>query len=507
MPKVVVGRAQTVSLRGLFAQSVLVEAVLTPGLPKFTIVGLADAAVNEARERLRSGFRALGYGWPNQRLTVNLSPADIAKSGTSFDLAIAVAVFGALGFIAPHPEMLVLGELGLDGSIRRVRGVLPALLSAQRKHRTRVMVPAANYAEAQLVDGIAVTPVDHLAQVAQLLGAPVKQVPPLVLPDTPDDAPEVVAADIADVCGQEEAIWGLEVAAAGGHHALLVGPPGVGKSMLAQRLPGVLPELSPAAAVEVAAIRSACGEVVTTLSKQAPFSAPHHSATVAALVGGGSGVPQPGAITKAHRGILFCDEFPEFSASALQALRQPLETGWIELHRAKANVRYPARFQLIAAANPCRCGRLYDTPGSCVCTSRDRINYRAALGGPVRDRIDISVQLRRPSPAQLKRGGTVTSAQLREKIAMARDRQTRRAARTEVATNSELTGHWLRQNTELSAQFTQQLDQKLASGQFSMRAIDRILRLSWTVADLAGRDSPDDRDVMAAMMLRGQGEQ
>ncbi|MDO5026126.1 MAG: YifB family Mg chelatase-like AAA ATPase [Trueperella sp.] len=507
MPRVLVGRARTVSLQGLLAQPVLVEAVLASGLPNFTIVGLADAAVNEARERLRSGFHAIGQRWPNQRLTVNLSPADITKSGTAFDLGIAVAVFGALGFSAVDSDALVLGELGLDGSIRGVQGVLPALLAAQQNHITRAIVPAANYAEAQLVSGLEVTPVDHLAQVARLLGAPTADVPPLVLPENPVASGAAESIDMADVCGQEEAIWGLTVAAAGGHHALLVGPPGVGKSMLAQRLPGILPDLSAQAAVEVAAIRSVCGEAVTALPRRAPFSAPHHSATVAALVGGGSGIPRPGAITRAHRGILFCDEFPEFSTSVLQALRQPLETGWIELHRAKATVRYPARFQLIAAANPCRCGRLYDAPGSCTCTSRDRINYRAALGGPVRDRIDISLRLNRPSPAQLKSGGSVSSSQLREKITAARDRQLSRSANTGAVSNSELTGRWLRQNTKLSSRLNQQLEQRMVSGQLSMRAIDRILRLSWTVADLAGRAAPTDSDVMAAMMLRGQGEQ
>lgn len=496
-----VGRANTLSVVGVQAVPILVEAVQLNGLPSFHIVGLPDAAVNEARERLRAGFHAIGITWPNRRLTVNLSPADVLKSGTGFDLSIAVAILGSIGFEVGR-SAVVMGELGLDGSVRPVRGILPALLAA--KDAQVAIVPEANRDEAMLVDGIEVIGVHHLAQVARMCGVPGVVVPPLTqLSAEALEVPEAVA-DVADVCGQEQAILALQVAAAGGHHMLMVGPPGVGKSMLARRMPGILPDLSQADALEVAAIASLTGARVTSLPVHPPFAAPHHTATAVALVGGGSRVPRPGAITAAHRGVLFMDEFPEFAPRVIQSLRQPLEDGWIEVARAKASVRFPARFQLIAAANPCRCGRRLDPGAACTCTSRDIRLYEASLGGPVRDRIDIHVTLRRPSKADLRRGGSSSSGQLKQAVAEARERQAHRLAGIGLARNADVPGSWLRRNTPIQGVTLTRIDEGLSKGQLSLRGYDRILRLAWSIADLAARDRPSDDDIAAAFMLSGR---
>ncbi|WP_300047252.1 YifB family Mg chelatase-like AAA ATPase [Trueperella sp.] len=496
-----VGRANTLSVVGVQAVPILVEAVQLNGLPSFHIVGLPDAAVNEARERLRAGFHAIGITWPNRRLTVNLSPADVLKSGTGFDLSIAVAILGSIGFEVGR-SAVVMGELGLDGSVRPVRGILPALLAA--KDAQIAIVPEANRDEAMLVDGIEVIGVHHLAQVARMCGVPgVLVPPPAQLSAETLEVPEAVA-DVADVCGQEEAILALQVAAAGGHHMLMVGPPGVGKSMLARRMPGILPDLSQADALEVAAIASLTGARVTSLPVHPPFAAPHHTATAVALVGGGSRVPRPGAITAAHRGVLFMDEFPEFAPRAIQSLRQPLEDGWIDVARAKASVRFPARFQLIAAANPCRCGRRLDPGAACTCTSRDIRLYEASLGGPVRDRIDIHVTLRRPSKADLRRGGSSSSGQLKQAVAAARERQAHRLAGLGLARNADVPGSWLRRHTPIQGVTLTRIDEGLSKGQLSLRGYDRILRLAWSIADLAAHDRPSDDDIAAAFMLSGR---
>ncbi|MDP9800325.1 magnesium chelatase family protein [Arcanobacterium wilhelmae] len=498
--------AYTVALRGLEGVPVLVEAVTMSGLPGMALVGLGDAAVGEAKERLRAGFLAAKVPWPNSKLTINMSPADLHKSGTGFDLALAAAVMCALGARGFDERTVLLGELGLDGSVRGVRGVIPAVLAAQRHGFDRVICAAASAKAAALVPGMEVEPISHLAQLARLLG--VKDAPKVPLaPDEPVPTPHEEVGDLSDVCGQEEAIFGLTVAAAGGHHMLMVGPPGVGKSMLAERLPGVLPDLTNEQAVEVAAIQSLSGLEFGRLPTRPPLQSVHHTATAPAIVGGGSGIARPGAVTKAHCGVLYCDEFPEFSTVAIQSLREPLERGVVEINRALASVTYPARFQLVAAANPCRCGKLFDGPGRCTCTARDRIMYRANLGGPVRDRIDVNLVLRRPSRMALRRGGSVSSAQVRDQVCAARERQAVRAKRAEFRsgvgrTNADLAGTWLRSNTVIDGELREQLDRDLAMGLISMRAIDRILRLAWSVADLAGHDSPTQSDLYIAANLK-----
>ncbi|WP_297565480.1 YifB family Mg chelatase-like AAA ATPase [uncultured Arcanobacterium sp.] len=536
------GTAHAISLQGLEGTDVAIEATLLTGLPVFTMVGLADTAVIEAKERLRASFHNVGLGWPNQRLTVNLSPADTAKSGAGFDLGIAAAIIGALGYGQLPADTFLIGELGLDGAVRGVRGVLPALLAAQKLGFRQAFVPEENKHEAELVSGISIISIANLAALAAKLRVPrkliaipeVETVPGSrrAVPEKSANSPGKSAAsrggnraeesfgnlsqlaapvknpegDISDVYGQEEAIWALQIAAIGGHHTQMLGPPGVGKSMLAERFPALLPPLVEAEAMEVAAIRSLCGVRITDLPWYRPFISPHHTISVAALIGGGSGTPLPGAITLAHRGVLYCDEFAEFPNSAIQSLRQPLEKGWIELQRTRARLRYPAAFQLLAAANPCRCG-MGPASAKCSCTSHDIRLYRRNLGGPIRDRIDIRLQLRRPSRADMRRGGSVSSKEAQEAVAAGIFRQRRRAAQDaslpDTLQNKDLPGKWLRQNTPWKGGAVKDLERHWQQGQLSLRGIDKILRIAWSTADFFGHDSPHDEDIAAACLLRG----
>ena len=521
------GSARGLSLRGLDAIEVVVEAVLLSGLPGFSIVGLADTAVSEARERLRASFAAIGVPWPNRRLTVNLSPADTAKTGTGFDLAIAAAILEAMGLHTVSRSCAMIGELGLDGSVRPVHGVLPCVLAAAQLGISEILVPAANEVEAKLVPGIRVIPIAHIAQLARFMGATEVQEAHVLgelaeagQRSTESGARADIAAilgdrdleslELSDVRGQDEAVWALQVAAVGMHHVQLVGPPGVGKSMLARRFPALLPPLGAKQAVQVAAIRSMLGLSVAQLPKHRPFAAPHHTASMPAIIGGGAGIARPGAITAAHLGVLFMDEFPEFSTSVIQALREPMETGWVDLRRAKSHVRYPARFQLFAAANPCRCGKAFDPGGACTCTPRELMTYRSKLGGPVRDRLDIRLALYRPRKVELAKPGIVSTQQAQSAIAQGMDRSVRRAHKELVDVsefgpipNAQLPSAWLKEHTPVSDELQEVFNHRLALGQISMRGVDRILRLAWSVADLGGHDLPSSDDIYTAFTLRG----
>ncbi|MCL2465571.1 MAG: YifB family Mg chelatase-like AAA ATPase [Micrococcales bacterium] len=501
------GRTRSVCLVGVTGHVVDVEAHLAPSLPAFALVGLPDAALTEARDRVRAAVASSGLPWPNRRITVNLSPAALPKAGSGLDLAIAVAVLAGAGLVdAAAPASVVhLGELGLDGRLRPVRGVLPAVAAAVAAGLPRVVVPTANVAEAALVPGALVSGAASLAQVAARYGADVEvpvgdPVPALVTPRAP-----VACVDLADVVGQQEARCALEVAAAGGHHLLMVGPPGAGKTMLAARLPGVLPDLDEIAAVEVTAVHSLAGafDPAGGLLRRPPFEDPHHTATPAAVIGGGSGVPHPGAASRAHRGVLFLDEAPEFSTAVLNTLRQPLEHGEVVLHRAGGIARYPARFQLVLAANPCPCGGFVGKGVACTCTAHQRRRYFGKLSGPLLDRVDLQVEVR---PARSSDRPGESSAVVAARVCRARAAAACRLAGTGWQTNAEVPGGWLRARLGPDRRLVAGLDRALDRGTLSLRGVDRVLRVAWTLADLAGREAPTLEDIGLATQLRTRGQ-
>ncbi|MGP3536471.1 YifB family Mg chelatase-like AAA ATPase [Microbacterium sp. RD1] len=502
-------RTLSVALAGLEGSVVEVEADLSNSTPGFRIIGLPDKAIGEATQRVANACANRGMPLPRRRLTVNLSPASLPKQGSGFDVAIAVAALGTeLSLDAARVASTVhIGELGLDGRLRPLPGVLPAVLSAARAGVARVVVPYANRAEAELVTGIEVHAAVCLADVLRLHGAAVDapDLDPVPAVDPPRPSAAAEALDLADVIGQPEAVEALVVAAAGGHHLLLSGPPGAGKTMLARRLPGILPPLDDEAALTAACVRSLSGEAVIGLHREPPWEAPHHSASVGALVGGGSRVVRPGAIARASGGVLFLDEAGEFAASALDALRQPLETGRIHIHRAAAHAAYPARFQLVLATNPCPCGQYGVPGGACVCAPQAIRRYLARLSGPLLDRIDIELALRRVSVAHRESSPAVTetTAGARRRVLEARRCTAERLRGTPWTRNADVPGTWLRQGPQAPPPSVRRpLDAALSRGALTLRGYDRVLRVAWTLADIAGRAALDLGDVGRALFLK-----
>lgn len=496
-------RTWSVALVGIEAHVVEVEASIGGGLPRTVMVGLPDASLSESRDRCKAAVAALGRTWPQQAVTINLSPAALPKAGSHFDLAIALAVLGA-DVAVPEPALegvVMLGELGLQGRVRPARGVLPALLAAAEQGFTRALVPLSQVREARLVPGIRVVGVEWLRDAVSLLRGDGYEEPP-----TPDPDPRQPdrRLDLADVVGQFEARWALEVAAAGGHHMYFRGPPGVGKTLLAERLPGILPDLGHEHSLEVSAIHSLAGRPLDDgLVVRPPYSDPHHSASVSALVGGGSRIARPGAVSLAHRGVLFLDEAPEFSPRALEALRTPLEAGRIVLARSVAHTAYPARFQLILAANPCPCGKA-GTPGAeCTCAPMAVRRYAERLSGPILDRIDITLRMEPMSRTYLKAAGESgePSEAVAERVMDARERQLARLGPLGYAVNAEVPGPVLRRRVPLPGGI-ELLERAVSRGQLSARGVDRVLRVAWSIADLAGEGVPTANHLMAALGMR-----
>lgn len=516
-------RTCSVALVGVEGVVVEVQADLEPGVATFTLVGLPDKSLVESRDRVRAAVVNAGADWPQKKLTVGLSPASVPKGGSGFDLGVACAVLGAAERIDPRAiaDLMMIGELGLDGRVRPVRGVLPAVLAAADAGYRQVVVPEQAVPEASLVPDMSVLGVRSLRQlIAVLTDEPVPEEEPsgegrpdpmlagLVLPGTghgTGPARTEGAVDLADVAGQAGARRALEVAAAGRHHLFFKGPPGAGKTMLAERLPGLLPPLTRTESLEVTAVHSVAGALPTgqPLVERPPYCAPHHSATMAALVGGGTGLPRPGAVSLAHHGVLFMDEAAECGARALDAMRQPLESGHVVVARAGGMMRMPARFLLVLAANPCPCGRHGMRGGGCECRPSSIRRYRARLSGPLLDRVDLRVTVQPLARSELASlGGAESTATVAARVRTARERAAARYADTPWTTNHEVPGHALRTRWPLPPGVLGQAEDDMERGLLTARGLDRVLRVAWTVADLAGHGRPTAEDVDHALELR-----